>query len=61
MDFPNSFGETDDFAAVVASLDVDDYPQQDADGTFETALLLLRSNVAHDPCSPGYDMTSHVS
>ena len=29
MDFPDSFGETDDFAAAVASLDVDDYLQRD--------------------------------
>ena len=58
MDFPNSFGETDDFAAAVASLNVDDYLQRDADGNFETAFLSLRSDVARDPRSPGYDMAT---
>ncbi len=55
-DFPDSLGETDDFAAAVASLDVDDYLQRDADGIFETTLLSLRSDVARDPRSPGYDV-----
>jgi hypothetical protein len=57
-DFPDSFGETDDFAAAVASLDVDDYLQRDADGIFETALLSLRSDVVRDPRSPGYNVTT---
>ena len=57
-DFPDSFGETDDFAAAVASLDVDDYLQQDADAIFETALLSLRSDTVRNPRSPGYDMTT---
>jgi hypothetical protein len=57
-DFPDSFGETDDFTAAVASLDVDDYLQRDADGVFETALLSRRSDVVRDPRSPGYDVTT---
>lgn len=45
-DFPNSFGESDDFAAAVASLDVHDYLQRDADALFEAAFLSLRSDAS---------------
>jgi hypothetical protein len=55
-DFPDTFGDTDDFAAAVASLDVHDYLQRDADALFESAFLSLRSDVARDPRSPGYNM-----
>ena len=40
-DFPDTFGDTDDFAAAVASLDVHDYLQRDADALFESAFLSL--------------------
>jgi hypothetical protein len=55
-DFPNTFGDTDDLAAAVASLDIHDYLQRDADALFESAFLSLRSDTARDLCSPGYDM-----
>ena len=57
-DFPDTFSETDDFVAAVASLDVHDYLQRDADALFESAFLSLRSDVVRDPRSPGYDMTT---
>jgi hypothetical protein len=55
-DFPDSFGETDDLAAAAASLDVHDYLQRDADVLLESVFLSLRSDVARNPQSPGYDM-----
>jgi hypothetical protein len=57
QDFPDSFSETDDFTASVASLDVHAYLQRDADAFVESALLSLRSDVPRNPSSPGYDMT----
>ena len=44
QDLPDSFGETDDFTAAMASLDVQDYLQWDADTLVKTALLSLRSD-----------------
>ncbi len=40
-DFPDTFGKTDDFVATVASLDIHDYLQWDADALFESAFLSL--------------------
>ena len=60
QDLPDSFGEEvedEDFMAAVASLDVQDYLQRDADTILESALLSLRSDVNHNPSIPGYDMT----
>ena len=57
QDFPDFFGETDDFTAAAASLDVQSYLQRDADTVLETALLSLRSDITRNPSSPGYDMT----
>ena len=57
QDLPDSFGETDDFTAASASLDVQDYLQRDADAHFESALLSVRSDVSRNPSSSGYDMT----
>ncbi len=52
-DFPDTFNKTDDFAATLASLNVHDYLQRDADALFESAFLFLQSDVIRDPCSPG--------
>ncbi len=57
-DFPDTFSKMDDFAATVASLDVHDYLQRDADALFESAFLSLRSDVVRNPHSSGYDMTT---
>jgi hypothetical protein len=57
QDLPDSFGETADFTAATASLDVQDYLQRDADALLESALLSLRSDITRNPSSPGYDMT----
>ena len=45
QELPDSFGEMDDFTAATASLDVQDYLQQDADAVIESTLLSLRSDV----------------
>jgi len=55
---PDSFEPADDLAAAAVSLDVQDYLQRDADAVFESAFLSLRSDVARNPRSPGYDMTT---
>jgi hypothetical protein len=55
-DFHNTFGDTDDFAAAVASLNVHDYLQRDANALFESTFLSLQSDISRDPRSPGYDM-----
>ena len=60
QDLPDSFGEEvedEDFMAAVASLDVQDYLQRDADTILESALLSLRSDMNRNPSIPGYDMT----
>jgi len=46
-----------DLAAAAASLDVQAYLQRDADAVFESAFLSLRSDIARDPRSAGYDMS----
>jgi hypothetical protein len=56
-DLPNKFSESDDFTAAVASLDVHNYLQRDAEALFESAFLSLRSDNACDPHTSGYDMT----
>ncbi len=56
-DLPDSFESTDNLAAAVASLDVPGYLQRDVDALLESAFLSLRSDVARDPRSPGYDMS----
>jgi hypothetical protein len=40
-DFHNTFGDTDNFAAAVAFLNVHDYLQRDADALFESTFLSL--------------------
>ena len=57
QEFPDSFGENDDFTAATASLDVQDYLQRDADVFFESVLLSIRSDVVWNPSFAGYDMT----
>jgi len=57
-DPPDFFDASDNFAAAVASLDVHDYLQRDADALFESTFLSLRSDIARNPRSPGYDMTT---
>ena len=57
-DLPDSFGAADDLAAAAASLDVTDYLQRDVDALLESAFLSLRSDVARNPSSPGYDMST---
>jgi hypothetical protein len=57
-DLPDSFNDSDNFAAAAASLDVHDYLQQDAEALFESTFLSLRSDIARDPWSPGYDMAT---
>jgi len=57
-DLPDSFAACDNLAAATASLDVHDYLQRDADAVFEATFLSLRSDVARDPRSAGYDMTT---
>ena len=57
-DYPDSFDDPDDFVAAAASLDVHDYLQRDTDAIFESTFLSLRSDLARDPLSPGYDMTT---
>src|SRR6266511_1613691 len=57
-DLPDSFGVADGLAAAAASLDVDNYLQCDADVLFESVFLFLRSDIARNPCSPGYDMST---
>lgn len=56
QELPDSFDE-DGFTTSAASLDVQDYLQQDADALFESALLSLRSDVTRNPSSSRYDMT----
>ncbi len=56
-DLPDSFESTDNLAAAVASLDIPSYLQRDVDALLESAFLSLRSDVARDPRSPGYDMS----
>ena|ERR1700678_1304948 len=58
MDLPDICIDGTDVTAFAASLDVQDYLQRDADSLFETAFLSLRSDTIHDPCSPGYDMST---
>ena len=55
-DPPDSFKASDNFAAATASLDVHGYLQCDADAFFESTFLSLRSDIACNPCSPGYNM-----
>ena len=57
-DLPDSFASTDNLAAAVASLDVLGYLQRDVDALLESVFLSLRSDIAHDPRSPGYDMST---
>lgn len=57
-DLPDSFEPTDDLTASAVSLDVQDYLQRDADAVFESAFLSLRSDIARNPRSPGYDMAT---
>jgi hypothetical protein len=56
VDLPDS--DDVDVTAFAASLDVQDYLQRDADSHFETAFLSLRSDIIHDPRSPGYNMAT---
>ena len=56
-DLPDSFESTDNLAAAVASLDVPGYLQQDVDALLESVFLSLRSDIARNPRSPGYDMS----
>ena len=57
QDLPDSFDKVHDFSASVASLNVQDYLQRDADALFESTFLSLRSDITRDPRSPGYDTT----
>jgi hypothetical protein len=57
-DLPDSFNDSDDFAAAAASLDIHDYLQRDPEALFESTFLSLRSDIARDPRSPGYDMAT---
>jgi len=57
-DLPDSFEASDDLVAAAASLDVHDYLQRDADNLFDSTFLSLRSDIARNPRSPGYDMTT---
>src|SRR5882757_6992053 len=57
QDLPDSFGKVQDFLASVASLNVQDYLQRDADSLFESTFLSLQSDTVRDPRSPGYDIT----
>jgi len=57
-DLPDSFNDSDGFAASATSLDVHAYLQRDADAIFGSTFLSLRSDIARDPQSPGYDMAT---
>ena len=60
-DLPDSFNNSDSFAAAAASLDVHNYLQRDADALFESTFLSLRSDIARNPQSPGYDMMTPLA
>ncbi len=57
-DPPDSFEASDNFAIATVSLDIHDYLQRDAVALFESTFLSLRSDIACNPRSPGYDMTT---
>ena len=49
--------ENVDSSAMAATLDTDDYFQQDVDNLSEATLLSICSDVCRDPCDEGYDMS----
>jgi hypothetical protein len=49
--------EGEETLAMAASLDADDYLQQDVDSLGEATLLSIRSNVRRNPQAEGYDMS----
>lgn len=56
VDLPDSFSDMNKMGSLVASLDIADYLQCDADCCFETVFLSIQSNNFCNPNAAGYNM-----